>query len=474
MPPSPSGAHARAGGAATPRPRMPATRPSPNPARPTRDRRRALARPADRGAPGALRPPSRARGPAHHGRPRRGFRDAGVFGAPSHDPRPRPWATGTSATTRSCAPSSTRCGRSRRPRSLRAGAAPGRRGRARRPARAAAALRLRARRGARLPRAGRHRRTAPERRPGARGRACSSSSATSSTACARRRRSPRSSSARATPRRWRRAEEDDGRGRELGGSVLAALPGTVFLDAPELYDGVLGDAAGAPVGAAGGREVVSFGRDPLSSSRAPRRGPLGYYRAKLDDFAAEAETWLRDGYAVHVLLKFERTGRYLASGCSTTSAPAGTRASPTGRARCPSCWRPAPRAATATRRGARSSSPRTCSTGPRAGASSSGCPARAVHDAAQLTIGDYLIHPDHGIGASRASRRARSSAPPATTSCCATPARASSTCPSSSCRCCGATPAPPTTRRGSPRSAPTSGRGRASGRASTPRRWRPS
>ncbi|HZW28858.1 MAG TPA: hypothetical protein VFF08_10410, partial [Trueperaceae bacterium] len=122
--------------------------------------------------------------------------------------------------------------------------------------------------------------------------------------------------------------------------LLEHLPGTVFLDAPELMPGAVDDAAAARPGDGqggataaprpgdgastdvlgsawlwgylAGRDVVSFGRDPLDLERASAPlEPLGYYRGKLTTFAQDVHMWLRDGYAVHLLLRFERTGRYL-------------------------------------------------------------------------------------------------------------------------------------------------------------------
>jgi transcription-repair coupling factor (superfamily II helicase) len=194
------------------------------------------------------------------------------------------------------------------------------------------------------------------------------------------------------------ADDDDAAAAAWSGSVLGALPGTVYLDAPELYDGVLGDAAARLWGVLRGREVESFGRDPLPLEvGAAEEVTLGYYRAKLDDFAAEAETWLRDGYAVHVLLKFERTGRYLRERVLEHLDPA---------------WharvadRPGSLSfvlAPGTHGGYRDPGRREVVVtedllyGAQGGRRLKRLPGRAVHDAAQLTVGDYLIHPDHGI-----------------------------------------------------------------------------
>ena len=194
------------------------------------------------------------------------------------------------------------------------------------------------------------------------------------------------------------AAEEEGAGA-WSGTVLQALPGDVFLDAPELYDGVLGDAAGRLWAQLADRAVISFGRDPLElEPGAPREVAVGYYRAKLDEFAAEAETWLRDGYAVHVLLKFERTGRYLGERVLDHLGPA---------------WharvgeRPGEIAfvlAPGAQGGYRDPERREVVVtedllyGAQGGRRLKRLPGKAVHDATQLTVGDYLIHPDHGIG----------------------------------------------------------------------------
>ena len=194
-------------------------------------------------------------------------------------------------------------------------------------------------------------------------------------------------------------EEGDPAAGPWRSNVLAALPGAVFLDAPELYDGVLGDAGARLWEALGRRSVTSFGRDPLPlEAGAVTEAGVGYYRAKLNDFAADAETWLRDGYAVHVLLRFERTGRYLAERVVGHLSPA---------------WhaRVAPRPgelalvlAPGVHGGYRDPVRREVVVtedllyGAQGGRRLKRLPGRSVHDAAQLTIGDYLIHPDHGIG----------------------------------------------------------------------------
>ncbi|MGL4609432.1 MAG: transcription-repair coupling factor, partial [Trueperaceae bacterium] len=102
--------------------------------------------------------------------------------------------------------------------------------------------------------------------------------------------------------------------------LLENLPGKIFLDASELFEGNVDEAADMPQNPQmvwlwkylSRREVVSFGRDRLElpTEKIPF-DTLGYYRAKLSDFRSDLETWLKDNYSVTLLLKFERTGRYL-------------------------------------------------------------------------------------------------------------------------------------------------------------------
>ncbi len=208
--------------------------------------------------------------------------------------------------------------------------------------------------------------------------------------------------------------------------LLEHLPGVVFLDAPELMPGAApgGTAGGAetrgddgsesgsdevvPAGVLGtawlwdhlaGREVVSFGRDPLDlASAASPLEPLGYYRGKLTTFAQDVHMWLRDGYSVHLLLRFERTGRYLRERVLEELE---------------SHWRNevAERPgqvslliAKGAQGGYRDPARKEVVLseevlyGYQGGRRLKRLPGKAVHDASQLTVGDYLIHPDHGIG----------------------------------------------------------------------------
>ena len=200
--------------------------------------------------------------------------------------------------------------------------------------------------------------------------------------------------------------------------LLEHLPGPVFLDAPELIPGAAPSAAGA-AGAAdptatarlaalgvgwlwqhlAGREVVSFGRDPLQLNQEKSAlEPLGYYRGKLTSFAQDAHMWLQDGYSVNLLLKFERTGRYLREKVLDEME---------------SHWRnrleqhPGQVSLLISRdvQGGYKDTVRKevvlseeLLYGYLGGRKLAKLPGKRVHDASQLTVGDYLIHPDHGIG----------------------------------------------------------------------------
>jgi len=188
-------------------------------------------------------------------------------------------------------------------------------------------------------------------------------------------------------------------------SMLEQLPGTVFLDAPELFAGELGDPQGDSAALArlwsllGERRVVSFGRDPLDleAGQLPLQ-PLGYYRGKLRDVSADIETWVRDGYSVQLLLKFERTGRYLqervidhltSAWRNRVEAHAGEVSLVLG---------PGVQGGFRDPERMEVVLSEELLYGYQGGRRLGKLPGKRVHDAAQLTVGDYLIHPDHGIG----------------------------------------------------------------------------
>ena len=208
--------------------------------------------------------------------------------------------------------------------------------------------------------------------------------------------------------------------RELGGltrddwtsRLIEHLPGTVYLDAPELIPGATqvedrGGPTGEPAALGvgwlwehlAGRSVVSFGRDPLAlETQKSELAPLGYYRGKLNTFAQDAHMWVKDGYAVHLLLKFERTGRYLRekvlgdleSHWRNRVEPHHAQVSLMLSKDVQGGYRdPARKEVVLSEE---------LLYGYLGGRKLSKLPGKRVHDASQLTVGDYLIHPDHGIG----------------------------------------------------------------------------
>ncbi|MFW5899492.1 MAG: CarD family transcriptional regulator, partial [Jiangellaceae bacterium] len=182
--------------------------------------------------------------------------------------------------------------------------------------------------------------------------------------------------------------------------VLEALPGTVFLDVPELYAGSASEADAAWLWRhLGGREVVSFGRDPLELPAGdPGTTTLPYYRGRLSEFAADALGWLRDGYAVTLALRFERTGRYLAERVldhlevrrgDRVSARAGTLTMVLGGQLEGGYRNDARREIVLTEE---------LLYGHQGGRKLRRLPGRSVQDPNALSVGDYLIHPVHGVG----------------------------------------------------------------------------
>ena len=118
----------------------------------------------------------------------------------------------------------------------------------------------------------------------------------------------------------------------------------------------------------------------------------------MSEFRSDLETWLKDDYKVTLLLKFERTGRYLRervvdgleSHWHNTVTP---RAGELGLVLAPDV-----------RGGYRNNDSKEIVLsedllyGAQGVRKFKKVPGRAVQSSAQLAIGDYLIHPDHGIG----------------------------------------------------------------------------
>jgi transcription-repair coupling factor (superfamily II helicase) len=182
--------------------------------------------------------------------------------------------------------------------------------------------------------------------------------------------------------------------------LIEKLPGPVFVDSPELVSGELGEERGAWLwGHLRQREVISFGRDPLELEVGPAPvEALGYYRGRLSELTADVEGWLKDGFSVSILLKFERSGRYLRERVidqleSRWANRVERHPGVVGLVL-------APGAAGGYRDDEAGEIVLTEELlyGAQGGRKLKRLPGRSVQDAAQLSVGDYLIHPDHGIG----------------------------------------------------------------------------
>ena len=183
-------------------------------------------------------------------------------------------------------------------------------------------------------------------------------------------------------------------------TLLEHLPGTVYLDVPELHAGVLGqDAAARLDGQLKGRTLVSFGRDMFQlPEEKVGLEPLGHYRGRLTEFRADAEKWLARGLSVTVLLNFERTGTFLAArtleDLKVDWLPGNVPGEPG------TVWL---KLAPGVQGGYLDQAAGTVVLseellyGSQGGRKATRLAGRSVRDASQLAKGDYLIHPDHGI-----------------------------------------------------------------------------
>jgi transcription-repair coupling factor (superfamily II helicase) len=185
---------------------------------------------------------------------------------------------------------------------------------------------------------------------------------------------------------------------------LERLAGRVYLDSPEFFEGYLTtkqkDRLWAHLAT---RDVVSFGATPLPLlPKQSNLEPMAFYRARLKMFAEDAVRWLEEGYRIQVLLKHERTGTYLQSNVFTAASGVPTVWE----------WRTEPQVGkvTLTLGTAEAGFIDRASKlivvtedllyGFQGGSSLRMRKLRGspVSDTMALTVGDYLIHPEHGIG----------------------------------------------------------------------------
>ena len=183
--------------------------------------------------------------------------------------------------------------------------------------------------------------------------------------------------------------------------LLEHLPGTVFLDAPELYPGELANEAASAWlwDHLAERPGTSFGRDPLAWKAVQSElRSLPYYRGEVGDLANDLETWLKDGFSVSLQMRFERSGRYLQERVidqldshwrnTVGHHPGQVGLLLAGGAR-GGFLDPTAREVVITE---------DLLYGHQGGRKLKRLRGKSVHDATQLSRGDYLIHPDHGIG----------------------------------------------------------------------------
>ncbi|AWN22795.1 transcription-repair coupling factor [Deinococcus irradiatisoli] len=181
---------------------------------------------------------------------------------------------------------------------------------------------------------------------------------------------------------------------------LELLPGRVFLDAPEFYASVLGPMTDVLWAQLLKREVTSFGRAPLVlEDFTLDLVTLPYYRARLGELARDVDEWRAANYRVLLLVRHERTATYLAEKLLGNKQPR---------------WLSLPRLEAGELGFLRASGEggfvleqqRTVVLtedliyGFQGGSALRGkkLSGKPVTDALGLAVGDYLIHPEHGIG----------------------------------------------------------------------------
>lgn len=133
-----------------------------------------------------------------------------------------------------------------------------------------------------------------------------------------------------TLRRLRADESKQGKGEKIQSFTLAPssdylsdtkweacrldlLAGRIFLDSPEFYPAVLGSQIDKLWPKLTEREVTCFGRCQLDLPDA-KSGleNLSFYRAQLSELADDIKEWQQSGHRVFVLVRHDRTASYLA------------------------------------------------------------------------------------------------------------------------------------------------------------------
>ena len=181
---------------------------------------------------------------------------------------------------------------------------------------------------------------------------------------------------------------------------LELLPGHVFLDSPEFYASALRVLSDTLWPKLAGRTVTSFGRSPLElPDLHTGLETLPFYRARLSDLERDIAEWRGSGYRVFILVRHDRTAAYLADKLlNSQEIP----------------WLGIPRLAPGELGFLRSAGEggfvipehktvvitEDLIYGFQGGSALRGkkMAGRPVTDALGLSVGDFLIHPEHGIG----------------------------------------------------------------------------
>lgn len=181
---------------------------------------------------------------------------------------------------------------------------------------------------------------------------------------------------------------------------LELLPGRVFLDSPEFYASSLGILTDSLWKKLEGREITSFGRSPFALPDLDTGlTVLPFYRARLNDLENDVHEWREAGYRVFILVRHDRTAAYLADKLlNTHDIP----------------WLKVPRLAEGGLGFLRAAGEGGFAIpehntvvitedliyGFQGGSALRGkrLSGKPVTDALGLHVGDFLIHPEHGIG----------------------------------------------------------------------------
>lgn len=181
---------------------------------------------------------------------------------------------------------------------------------------------------------------------------------------------------------------------------LELLPGRVFLDSPEFYASSLGVLTDTLWPKLAGREVTSFGRAPLELPTLDTGlTTLPFYRARLNDLERDVDEWRTAGYRVLILVRHDRTAAYLADKLLDTHEIPWLKLARVEEGRVGFLRAggeggfaiPEARTVVITEDLIYGFQGGSALRGKRLGG-------KPVTDALGLHVGDYLIHPEHGIG----------------------------------------------------------------------------